>query len=328
MATTSFTQYINNLTTMTWANRQKSFQDNIFTKNAFFAWMKGEGSIKKAIDGGEMIEETLQIAKNSTAGFIGTGAVVPLRDTQISNLARYPWRRMVVSVINYSGEMLRNYGTPKIMSIIEKKITNAELSMYDLLEETIFGVGTGEEFLGLQDIVADDPTATGAAVVSKVGGINQSTNEYWRNQTSSLASNSFATAGPNAMRKALNGCVAQGGMVEDYVIVCGQQAYEFYDATTETQRRVTNKKMGDYGFETIEYKGIPVIWSPKCNNERMYFLNTRHLSLYYHPQDYFEMTEFKTSPNTVDHFAQITLMGNMGTDNRRVHHVIHGINTA
>jgi hypothetical protein len=83
--------------------------------------------------------------------------------------------------------------------------------------------------------------------------------------------------------------------------------------------------MGDAGFQNIEFRGIPIVWSPAITT-RMYFLNTRFLKFKYDPMLNFDMTEWKDIPNQVnDRAAQVILAGNLMTGRRRVHGVIHNI---
>ena len=93
-----------------------------------------------------------------------------------------------------------------------------------------------------------------------------------------------------------------------------------------------NKELADAGFTHQVYKGIPMVWSPAANAttygtaELMYFVNTRFLRLKYDPQMNFDMTEWKPIPDQIqDRAAQIIYAGNLVTNRRRVHGVIHNI---
>lgn len=192
------------------------------------------------------------------------------------------------------------------------------------METSIFGDGTEAlGFLGLQNLVADDPTTS-----TVVAGINQNTYDWWRNQTTDMTGESFATLGTDRMRTMFNNC--GNNMKSDFpdLILTGQTPYEYYEDTVEDQKRIVNKKMGDAGFENIEFKSVPMLWSPSCANTRMYFLNTNQLNFTYDPMMNFDMTEWKPIPDQVnDRAAQIILAGELTTGRRRVHGVIHTIDT-
>ena len=109
----------------------------------------------------------------------------------------------------------------------------------------------------------------------------------------------------------------------------GQTPYEFYEDSVTEQKRIVNKKLGDAGFENIQFKGVPMIWSPQCANTRMYFLNTNYLWFVYDPAMFFDMTEWKPIPEQVnDRAAQIVTAGELITNRRRAQGVLHTIDTA
>ena len=113
------------------------------------------------------------------------------------------------------------------------------------------------------------------------------------------------------------------------IILSGQTPYEFYEDLVVEQKRIVNKKLGDAGFENIEFKGVPMIWSPTVAATRMYFLNTKFLKFKFDPSMNFDMTEWKAIPDQVnDRAAQIILAGNLMTGRRRVHGVLFAIDTA
>ncbi|KKL92145.1 hypothetical protein LCGC14_1887570, partial [marine sediment metagenome] len=75
-------------------------------------------------------------------------------------------------------------------------------------------------------------------------------------------------------------------------------------------------------------KGIPMIWSPACSDETMYFLNTTFLSFVYDPAMFFDMTAWKPIPEQVnDRAAQIATACTTTTSRRRVQGVLFSINT-
>ena len=109
----------------------------------------------------------------------------------------------------------------------------------------------------------------------------------------------------------------------------GQTAYEYYEDSILTQKRVVNMKLGDAGFENIEFKGVPVTWSPKCANTRLYLLTVGNMKFKYDPRYFMEMTEWKPLPEQVnDRAAQIILAGELATNRRNAFGVMHTIDTA
>ena len=95
------------------------------------------------------------------------------------------------------------------------------------------------------------------------------------------------------------------------------------------QKQIVNKKLGDAGFTNIEYKGIPMIWSPNAVSDAMYFLNTKYLYFIYDPIMNFDMTEWKVIPDQVnDRAAQVILACMFIVTRRLCQGVLYDIDTA
>ena len=120
------------------------------------------------------------------------------------------------------------------------------------------------------------------------------------------------------------------------IIVTGQNPFELYWEETLEQKRIHNQTLGDAGFQNVEFRGIPMVWSPQVASSdiittagRMYFLNTKFLKFKYDPMMFFDMTEWKAIPDQInDRAAQVIIAGNLMTNRRKVQGVIHTIDTA
>ena len=321
----SLTEQLDLLYTTTWANRRQGVADNIFEMTAFYFWLKEKGGMDTE-EGGRRIEENLRYAKSDNVMWIGKGGTVKMGDMDHLTIAYYPWRYLVDSIVRFFADDQKNRSKSKILDIANSKIDTSQDTLVEELEKRLIGSGEGLQMLGLQDLVSDDPTVAG-----NLGGIDQATYPWWRNQYHT-AGTDFATQGINRMRKMLNDCTNNLGMDRPEIILNSQSVYEAYDEETEAQRRVVNKTLGDAGFENIEYKGVPLIWTPymddSAGNGRQYFLNTRFLKFIDDPMFYFEATDWKPIPNQVnDRAMQIITACNMVTNRRRCHGVISNITT-
>lgn len=76
------------------------------------------------------------------------------------------------------------------------------------------------------------------------------------------------------------------------------------------------KKLGDAGFQVLEFKGQPIVWDELCNSGVMYFLNTNHMNLSVHKDANFEVSDFVKPENQDARVAQILFMGNLTCDRR------------
>ena len=126
----------------------------------------------------------------------------------------------------------------------------------------------------------------------------------------------------------MNNCSKARGMDGPDIVFCGQTPFEFYWEETLEQRRVTNRTLGDAGFQNLEFRGIPVVWTPAITS-KMYFINTKFIKFKYDPSMFFDMTNWKEIPSQInDRAAQVILAGNLMTSRRRVHGVLFDVLTA
>ena len=321
----SRTEAIDTLYTTTWQNRRGAAIDNIYEKVAFLAWMKANGRIFKKV-GGRYIAIAVSKQKNPNISFIGKGSTVPLTDFDPLSEAHFDWKYLQGTIVRFMTDDQQNSGEFKLIDIVKDKLQNTEDGLQDTIEETLFaGAAAGQEFDGLQLLVADDPTTDTA-----VGSINQLNNPFWRNQASGTHTGvSFATSGVDLMRTMYNNCSKARKRARPDLIMTTQTIHERYEDAVLSPFRIVDKRMSDLGFENISFKGSPVIWSTECTSGRMYFLNTNFLGLTIDPNKEFEMTPWKLIPNQVDdRVAQIATAMAFTVSNRRTQGVMFGLDTA
>jgi len=298
--------------------------DQIFDATPFWFWLKDKGKLKTE-NGGRYITEPLQYAKNESVSWIGKGGTVSMNDYEFLTTAKYDWKYLVGNLVRFGVDDQQNRGKAQIISLMNAKFENTKNALVDELEGKLFAdTATGNEIDGLQHLVADTVSDS-----VEVGGINQSTYTWWRNKTTTMTGLSSATYLVPKMRTMLHDCSNNLAMDMPDIIVSGQTPYEYYEDVAFDKYQVQNTRLAEMGFANQVFKGIPMIWSPSCDNGRMYFLNTRFLSFTYDPMMNFEMTEWKPIPDQVnDRAAQIITAGTFMTSRRRCHGVLHTIDTA
>lgn len=318
----TLTEQLDNLYTTTWELRKGKAHDNIFTATPFWFWMKSKGKFKTEV-GGRFVMEPLEYAKNDHVKWITKGGVVSLNDYEFLTESKWDWKYIVAPIVRFGVDDQQNRGKAAIIKLMNSKLGNTENSMVDTLETATFGLQAGDSIEGLQNLVPDDPTASEDA-----GGVDPSTYEWFRNKAKDLTGLSFSVHGVPEMRTMLNNCMNNRMQDRPDIIVSGQAPYEYYEDETMEQKQIVNKTLGDAGFESIQYKGIPLVWSPACG-DRMYFLNTRFLYLTYDPGLNFDMTGWKAIPDQVnDKAAQIIFACSFMVTRRLCQGVIYNIDTA
>jgi len=327
----TLTEQLDNLYTTTWQNMKSVIGDNIFDSTPFWFWLRAHGGLE-TVPGGRFLTEPLRFASSDNVKFVQKGSTVSLADKEFLTVAIYQWRYLADSIVRFGIDDQQNRAKNMIISLMRAKLDNSKDSLVDRLETTLFDKATddasGLAFNGLKDIVPTDPTVTAATL----GGIDPSlaANTFWRNQFKDQAAVSFASTGTLNLTNLLNNCMNNLRQDRPDIVVSGQSPFEFYEDSLIDQKRFTNTMMADAGFTTLEFHGLPWIWSPSEDDDTLiYLLNTKFMKFRFDPQMFFDMTEWKPIPNQInDRAAQVILAGNLTTSRRRVHGVMFGVSTA
>lgn len=319
----TLTEQLDNLYTTTWQNMKSDVADNIFDATPFWFWMRSKGRLKTVV-GGRNINVPLRYAKSDNVAWITKGKTVTLDDKEFLTVATYNWRYLTDSIVRFGIDDQQNRGKNQIINLMSAKLDNSKDTLIDTLETALFAVQSGNQIFGLQDLVPDDPTQASP----DVGKIDGADNTWWRSQTKDMTGLSFSAHGVPQMRTMNNNTANNLKSDATDIIVAGQTPYERYEDEIIEQKRIVNKTLGDAGFETIEFKGKPMIWSPACADTRMYFLNTNFLNFTYDPGMFFDMTEWKAIPNQVnDRVAQVITAGELTMNRRRCQGVLFNLDT-
>ena len=326
----TLSESLDNLYTTTWQNMKGTAQDQIFDATPFWFWLKMNGGLQTE-EGGRFLTVPLRYAKSDNVQFVRRGSSVALTDKEFLTVGDEQWRYMVDTIVRFGIDDQQNRGKNAIMSLMQSKLDNSKDSLIDTLETRLTGTAGTDQFLGLLDLVPDDPTGSGATL----HGIDPSVYTWWRSQTFDMAGLALDTELIPNMNKMLNSCSNNRAQDTPDIIVTGKHPFEIYWENTLEQKRITNNTLGDAGFQNIEFRGVPMIWSPVIDSDdvtgtdgRMYFLNTRFIKFIYDPMLFFDMTRWKDIPSQVnDRTAQIILAGNMLTGRRRTHGVLEGLDT-
>jgi hypothetical protein len=176
--------------------------DNVTNDNGFLAHLNGKNNIKKSITGGREIDEAIMYgSNNSVQWYDGYDTFVPpTSDQEVIDLATYNWKQLGGFVAVSGKELAMNRSEEQRYEFVEVRLKQLTANMKNTFATSLYSLGTGsagKELGGLQLLIADDPTAAGT-----VGGINQVTNVFWRNQYSAAAATTSrrARTGPSRTR--------------------------------------------------------------------------------------------------------------------------------
>lgn len=308
--------------TTTLANFRKQMIDNIFDVYPFLSWLNGKlgvalrgSTVKRLVDGGESIVEHLLYEQNSTVGSYSGYESLDTTPQDGMTIARYNWKQYSGSISINGLERRNNQGEARMIDLLQAKTTQTEMTLRDSLSVGAFSDGTGngsKDLTGLQALVSATTT---------VGGLAPATFPWWKSDVTASAG-SFAATGLAKMRTTFNN-VSFGNDKPDF-IVTDQATFEFFESSLQPQERYSNTKVANSGFQTLTFKGIPVVFDRDCPTGFMYFLNSNALSFVVHNQADMTTGPFVTPENQDASTALILFQGNLTTNNRRKLGLISG----
>lgn len=331
MAPTSITKTFDELVTTTYEKYGHKFvMENVFEGNPLLKFLLAKDRYV-ATDGGSMILEPVAISKNNTVAAINAYDPINITPQDNATVAKYNYGMYAASVAISDKEKAQNAGECAIIDLLAFKIEMAANSIRDSLSQALYANqddSDNKSLIGLQKMVADSPTGVAFAGI---------TDTAWDNQAFTLATAgggaSFGTSsqGVKGMRYALKKCT-YGADVPDIIVTCEDVHTAYENAIGGTQQTLVPTGLGDLGFQTLQLSGIPVIWdrhiagTAAANTGRMYFLNTKHLKLRYHPSYNFTLSEGVRAPNTLATYWSIAWLGQLTSNSRRTQAVITTIN--
>ena len=346
---TSNTIIYDALLAQTLMNYSSKMTDNIAKSNAIFMRLKEKGMYESA-EGGVAIQENLMIGLTPAEWYSGYDTLSTDPTDGVTS-AFFDWRELAAPISISRREERLNIGRAKIASMFKTKIAQAEMGIEEafiaaLLQGSYATGGTslvtpasspltgasGIDPLPLQ--VAYNPTAS-----LTIGGINQNTNSYWRNQTldfggSAVTANAFLLKCDSLF----NACSRGTGGKPD-LIVTDQLTWELWRSAYTQYYRTQVTEDATYPFPNFKFNGAMVVWDERVPNVSggnldtsaatgkgsAFFLNTNFIKLRYDAESDFVATPFTKPANQTARVAHIIWMGNMTVNNRRKQGVMGNI---
>jgi hypothetical protein len=285
---------------------EREFKDQVFNKSVLLNHMKENGGVVEK-GGGAKLRVPLMHEAGTSEWFGGTDTL-DVSPVDTLDAAEYDWRNLNASIVFTMDDELSNSGKEQIIDLLEAKVKQAELTIADSLNESLF-TGTGTE---ARKRIVGLATAVGTGTYAGIAG---GTYTNWQSYVESTAT-ALSIAQMRVARNTLN--IGAGGSPVS-IIPTTQTLFEKYeslltpsyqmDPTVQTKE---TKRIADAGFVTLHFAGVPVVFDPKCPTGNMFFLNTDNLKMYVHRDAYMVKTP-KLSPVdqhvTVQHIVMRTILG-------------------
>lgn len=298
-----------NILTTTLDKHRPALVDAIFTARPLTFWLMKAGNIEM-VSGGEKIVEPLVYAENGNVMSYSGDDILDTSDTEMISASEWEWKQVAASVRITGLDEAKNSGPEAIINLLQSKVMVTEESMKAYFNRMFHAASPGaKDFHSLPQIITP--------VTGTIGGINAGTYAYWR---PAYVDNTAEALGKAKMTTAFNSA-AQGNDAPD-LILTDQTLFEKYEALLEPDIRYSDTMEADGAFQTLRFKGRPIVFDDDCASGVMYFLNSKYIKLKGHSSRWFTSTPFDRPPNQDLRTAQILAYGNLVVNNRRMHSVL------
>lgn len=290
--------------------------DNFSNHNAVLRYLKKNNV--KTFSGGTSIYQAIRKSGNSNAGsYSGADTFTvaqpdPLESGQFA-VAQY------VAPLSIDGRTeYLNMGAAQKHDLVEEIVQSSVDSLYNVMNQHIWGDGTGNSGKDLTGFEAMINTAPGSSGV--YGGLDGATQTYWKNQV-------YAPAGAGVTDKTniqlqwgklFNLC--SRGSDKPKVIFAETDLYEIFVESLTAIQRITKSDTASAGFTEVEFRGVPVVREDTASGitaNTAYFLNTDYLFWRPHAKRNFVNLDSVRSANADVTNDALVWMGNLTCSGRR-----------
>jgi hypothetical protein len=148
--------------------------------HALMAWAFANNRVEWE-DGGWEITNPLIVGRNPNVTSYSYYEELPVAQTNEFITVRQTWSRVAGTVIISDQEEDENRGAAQIFKLVTAKMDILEESIKEKFGTYLYGLGTGNDPAGLQNIIPDDPT-TGT-----YGGLDRAAEPQWRTSSYNFA---------------------------------------------------------------------------------------------------------------------------------------------
>ena len=309
---------LDTLTSTTLQNYNSEMITNIIQSTPTVKYLMDEHARKTV--GGTRITTPLLYGFNNTTTYYNQSDYIDVSPQEAVTQAQYKWCNLVGAITIFGEEEAANSGDPAIQDLVMAKIKQTEMSLLRQLEQSVFSDGTG--FFG----AAPDGLANLVYILSpanppsgNVGGISATAFPFWRNAASTtgvtyIVGGAMGTAAPDFHLRMFN--LTTDGSLRPTFIVSDSSVWESYNINGGTHYQTQNNSTLNLGFEHINYKGVPWVWSRDCPALYQYFINAKFLHAVIDTNRYFKPTDWMPTITQDGKVMRIHLRFNFECSNR------------
>ena len=290
-------------------SRRRELADNVTNNNAILKKLSMRSNGMSTFSGGTKILEELAYAENGNAGWYSGYDILPVGTSENFSAAEYAIKQAAVPVLMSGLEQLQNSGKERMIALMEKRLTNAEASLMNLMSEGLYSDGTGaggKQVDGLQKAIT--------LTASSYGNIDGATFDFWVNAVENPAAPA-TSANINESWNALWAQTVRGNDRPD-LIMCDNSVWQIYVASLQQYQRFATPEVGGFGFPTLKFMdadvcldgGIYKHGRTGAPGGTAYFLNTKYI----HYRPHADRNMVPLSPNrryATNQDAEVQIIG-------------------
>lgn len=296
---------------------RKKLVDNIYDSSPGLKIMLMDKATK--LQGGRKIVEPLLYAKNTARGVYTGFDTFDITPPNNITAAEYNWGNYYGTIAISGDDLDQNSGEAQVLNLIAERTKECELSIKDKMADDFYSGVNPKGFIGLNEAVG---TATYAGIdptdfTKWVSGVD-ATAHTQANMKDSTSTSYIHTL----LRTAARTCLHLGETPNLYLTT--PLIWDIYESTLQAVARYPktgrSQKIGDAGFDVLEWRNVPIVMDEKCPAGYLFAVNTNFANIVIHPNKNFAFTGFKTAYNADAKAGQILFKGQLTLNNRRMHY--------
>lgn len=301
------------LVTTTLRDHPSVVSDNVSGKNMLYNRLLKRNKMRREVGGGYKIVQPLEFAENgSFQRYSGLDPLnIELNETMTA--AEYDWVQSAVSVVASGRDLRANSGKAQIINLMKSRTKGALHTAANNMSIDLYSTGSlTNQMGGLGHIIQTNGQGT-------VGGIPSATYTFWRNKFKEAAGTGPSYTDLKADMHALWLDTANGTDVVDLVLSTQDLYSVYWDQLSDVQRYRALDDVPDT-FQALKFQGADVVYDNNSNftatGEKMFFVNTNHIELVYHPDANWTPLEETRPVNQDGAIVTMIWQGQLITDNR------------
>jgi hypothetical protein len=241
---------------------------NQWTESAFLRELERQGAVKRK-SLGPTIEAPLDYQRNPGAAFLATDLQpTSMSKTEVLTAASYDVAEISVPIVWSKKDEVQNPSENQKIALVTALLKNAIDSHDDLIEQYLFATSTNG-FLGLDTHIVDAGTGSD-------GGIDSSTNTWWRNQQATYVDDTDIEA---AFTTVWNACAkGSGSALLPTLMVSDGATQALFEGTQQANQRYIDTQELKAGFKILGFKTARYVFSQYADTD-VNFLNPKNFNL-------------------------------------------------